>query len=77
MSEIRKESPLAMWEQCVCEIRAEIRSHDKDDTMNYAIAICDALENSMAQFVNTGNAQNIDFEQCFNTQDDNCGEVIV
>ena len=50
MPEIRKEPPLAMWEQCVCEIRAEIRSHDKDDTMNYAIAICDALENSMVQF---------------------------
>lgn len=72
-----KEPPLAMWEQCICELRAEIRSHDEDDTMNYAIAICDALENSMVQFAKNEAIVNIDFEQCFNTKDDDHSEVIV
>lgn len=77
MSKVKREPPLAMWEAAVCEIRAEIRSHDKDDTMNYAIAICDALEGSMVQFAKNEDIVNVDFEQCFNTKDDDHSEVIV
>lgn len=74
---VRREPPLAMWENAICEIRAEIRSHNEDDTMNYAIAICDALENSMVEFAKKEAVVNIDFEQCFNTKDDDHSEVIV
>jgi hypothetical protein len=69
--------PLAMWEQCVCEIRAEIRSHDDEDKMRYALSLCNALENSMVQFAKTGETQDIDFEVCFDKVDENESEVII
>ena len=66
--------PLAMWEQCVCEIRAEVRCHDG---MQYALSLCNALEKSMVEYAKTGETQNIDFEACFDEVDENEGEVMI
>lgn len=65
MNETLKD-PLALWEQTVCEIRGELRCYNEDNSMSYAIVLCDALENSMVQFARTGVAKNINFENCFN-----------
>ena len=73
MTETMKD-PLAMWEQTVCEIRAELRSYDVNTC--YARALCDALENSMVQFARTGVAKRIDFEACFDRADEEEGFII-
>lgn len=72
-----KEPPLAMWEQCVCEIRAEVRCHDDNDAMRYALSLCNELEKSMVEYAKTGETKDIDFESCFDKVDENEGEVII
>lgn len=47
---------LALWENAVCEIRAEIKAQESP-ALVYAKELCDKLENSIVEFAKGNNAE--------------------